>query len=195
MVGLRRTSISRTKFLFRGNVMAMGTIICAHCKCESEKENGAIARALQSNKPLFCNRVCFGLSRRKNRTDAEKVALKAEYDRKYRAKNLASIKAKKAAYFKRTYDPVKAAAHRQTRMAYHVEYCRQPEYRKKKKAYDRKYCATRNYGQFAEAFLALTDLESEVFSRLPRAQVKYQNGATNKTQNRRRDYVRQTNSR
>lgn len=46
---------------------------------------------------------------------------KAEYDRQYRKKNRARIKANKAAYFQRTYDPVKAAKERKKNMAAHKE--------------------------------------------------------------------------
>ena len=81
---------------------------------------------------------------------------KAAYDREYRKKNLAWIKAKKADYFQRTYDPVKAAKERKKRMPEHVEYCRQPKYRAYKRKYDRKRRASK-FGEFAEAYEALKD--------------------------------------
>ena len=64
------------------------------------------------------------------------------YDAAYRKKNLAMLKAKKRAYFKRTYDPVKAAIGRKARMARHVAYCRRPEYREWKRAYDKRRMET-----------------------------------------------------
>jgi hypothetical protein len=86
---------------------------------------------------------------------------KAAYDREYRKKNRAMLKAKKAAYFQRTYDPVKAAKERKKTMARHIEYCRRPEYRKKKAAYDRKREAE-EYGEFAECREILKVLMKEI---------------------------------
>jgi hypothetical protein len=39
------------------------------------------------------------------------------------------LKAKKRAYFERTYDPRKAAVERKKRMHLHVAYCREPRYK------------------------------------------------------------------
>ena len=91
----------------------------------------------------------------------EKKRLKAEYDSEYRKKNRAILKAKKAAYFQRTYDPAKAAVERRKTMARHVEYCRQPEYKKKKFAYDRQREAA-EYGEFAECREILKVLMKEI---------------------------------
>lgn len=91
---------------------------------------------------------------------------KAAYDRKYRAKNRERIRALKAAYFQRTYDPVKAAKERKKRMPQHIEYCRQPKY----KAYKRKYDAERRsarFGAFAEAHKALLALVKEIRRQMP----------------------------
>ena len=79
---------------------------------------------------------------------------KAEYDRKYRARNRKRLKAEKAAYFQRTYDPAKAAVERKKRMSKHVEYCRQPEYKAWKKKYDKKRRLAR-FGDFKEAYAVL----------------------------------------
>jgi hypothetical protein len=61
-------------------------------------------------------------------------AAKAAYDKLYRAKNFKRIQANHAAYFQRTYDPAEAAKTRKLRMPRHVEYCRQPRYRRYKAA-------------------------------------------------------------
>ena len=93
-------------------------------------------------------------------------AQKAEYDREYRRKNRAMLKRKKAAYFQRTYDPAAAAVKRQERMPYHVEYCRQPKYKAKKSAYDRRRKLSR-FGDYAEAFAALEQLQKEIRMQMP----------------------------
>jgi hypothetical protein len=93
-------------------------------------------------------------------------AEKAAYDREYRKKNLALLKVKKADWFKKTYDPVKAAKERKKRMPYHVEYCRQDWYKAWKKEYDKKRRASQ-FGQFNEAYEALKALLKEVRKQMP----------------------------
>jgi hypothetical protein len=93
-------------------------------------------------------------------------ARKAAYDKRYRKLNKARLKAKKAAYFRRTYDPVKAAEIRKKRMPYHVAYCRQPWYRAWKRDYDRRRRAEK-FGSFAEAYKMLRQLVKEVKKQMP----------------------------
>lgn len=93
-------------------------------------------------------------------------AKKAAYDREYRKNNYDRIKANHAAYFRQTYDPVKAAKERKKRMPQHVEYCRRPKYRAYKKEYDRQRRASR-FGEFAEAYTALRALMAEVKRQMP----------------------------
>ena len=173
--------------------MAKTAVTCAHCSAVSIKENAAVNRALKGGKKLFCGRKCFALSRRQNKSDEQRKAEKAEYDRRYREKNREVLRAKKAAYFRKTYDPTEAAIYRKARMHKHVEYCRRPEYREKKKAYDRRRRAKLQFGDYDEAFLMLQDLEREVLSRQSRYEIDLQNGKLNKSQIRKREYVRQTN--
>jgi hypothetical protein len=97
---------------------------------------------------------------------------KAAYDRIYRAKNIERITAQKAAYFQRTYDPATAAVVRKKRMPYHVEYCRRPDYRKKKAAYDRRREAA-EYGEFAECRDILKALVKEIKRQEPDRMVRY----------------------
>ena len=97
---------------------------------------------------------------------------KAEYDRKYRKKNRARIKAEKAAYFQRTYDPVNAAKERKKKMPAHVEYCRQPEYKAWKKKYDKKRRSFK-FGDFAEAHAVLLKLIKEIHKQMPDRFEKY----------------------
>jgi hypothetical protein len=76
------------------------------------------------------------------------------------------LRIKKAAYFQKTYDPVKAAIERKKRMPRHVEYCRSPEYRAKKREYDRARKLSR-FGEFSEAFEALEQLQKEIRKQMP----------------------------
>lgn len=160
-------------------------IRCAHCGKRSDKPNGAVNRAAAIGAPLFCDRTCAGLARRKGKTKAQRVEEKRLYDQAYRAENLAMLKAKKAAYHKRTYDPATAAAYRKKRMPYHVEYCRRPEYRMKKSTYDRHRRAA-EYGDFADAFQLTIDLNREIKRRASNEEIKWQNGTANKSQFRKR---------
>lgn len=105
-------------------------------------------------------------------TDAEKRAAKAVYDREYRRKNRAMLKRKKAAYFKRTYDPVKAAIKRKKTMPRHVEYCRRPEYKAWKKEYDKRR-RSKDFGEFAAAHNALLDLLEEIRRQEPDREERY----------------------
>jgi hypothetical protein len=158
---------------------------CAHCGKTNDKAAGHINRARAAGLNLYCNRLCFSLGRRLGKTDAEKREEKRLYDIVYQTANREKRCAQKREYHKRTYDPVKAAASRKARMPYHVEYCRRPEYRAKKTVYDRKRRAD-EYGDFSEAFLLTQDLNREIKERITRHEVKYQNGATNKAQRRKR---------
>lgn len=113
-------------------------IICEHCGKESDKPVGAVNRAKSIKAPLYCDKKCAGLGRRTHKTKAQKVKEKRAYDAKRRIDKRAELKAWKGKYHKRTYDPVKAAADRKKKMPAHIEYCRQPEYKKYKADYDRK---------------------------------------------------------
>lgn len=160
-------------------------VVCAFCKANVDLPTGHVNRARRGGSPLYCDRTCAGMGRRKNKSKAQKVEEKRLYDMEYRQKNLASITAKKAAYFRVTYDPAAAAVTRNARMPYHVEYCRQPAYRKKKQAYDRVRRAA-EYGDFAEVYMLSIDLNRAIKERATNAEIKYENETCNKTQRRRR---------
>jgi hypothetical protein len=159
---------------------------CAHCGKAADKPTGHVQRARAQELRLFCDRRCSGLGRRKGKTKAELIAEKKAYDAEYRAKNRAMLKAKKHEYFQRTYDPEKAAEYRKGRMPLHVEYCRQPEYKKWKREYDRRLRA-KEYGPFAEVYILSLDLNREIKGRKTNEQIKYENGCTNKSQRRERE--------
>src|ERR1700690_4365375 len=76
------------------------------------------------------------------------------------------MKAQKAAYFQRTYDPVKAAKERKKRMPTHVAYCRQPKFRAYKREYDKKRRDSR-FGEYAKAHAALLELLKEIRKQMP----------------------------
>lgn len=146
--------------------------ICAHCR-------KPVARKARAGLRLFCSKRCFGLDRRKGKTKAQKVAEKRLYDMAYREKNKAMLKAKKAAYFRLTYDPVKAAIERKKRMPLHVAYCRQPRYKAWKRQYDQKR-RDGKYGPFAEAARLAIDLNREIKGRMSSYEIRLQNQTLNK---------------
>lgn len=123
-------------------------------------------------------------------TFEQKKEIKRLYDIEYRKKNRELLKAKKAAWFQRDYDPVAAAVKRKKRMPLHVEYCRQPEYKKWKKKYDKEYRAKKMFGEFWQAFLIVMEINKEVLERASKYEMSYANGTLNKSQNRSREYER-----
>lgn len=177
--------------------MATQWIICMHCRQPFEKERGAVNRANRAGLNLYCGRRCSGLGRRKNKTVGQKKAEKAAYDRQRRAELGDVLLAKKRAAYRAELaaDPEKVRTrqreYRRERKAAHNEYCRRPEYRKWKRQYDRQYRANRDYGPFADAFLMLQDLESELDSRASKYERSLMNGTLNKTQRRKREYEQQ----
>lgn len=169
--------------------MSLVQITCAYCGGISFKRAIDVSRAHAAGLKLFCNRECSGLGRRKNKTREQKVEEKRLYDMKYRARNLAAIKAKKHEHYKRTYDPAKAAIERKARMPSHVAYCQRPEYREYKREYDAQLRA-KEYGAFAEAYRILLHLEREILNKGTRYEIDLANGKLNKTTRRKREYAK-----
>jgi len=161
-------------------------IKCAHCKKSADKPPGAVNRARKAGLRIFCGRRCSGLGRRKHIPKAVKRVLKAIYDAEYRRQNRAMLKAKKRAYFARTYDPEKARIERKKTMPRHIEYCRRPEYKRWKQAYDRKHLAKKHYGPFAEVVMLTMDLNREIKGRMTNHEIRWQNKTSNKSQFRAR---------
>lgn len=147
---------------------------------------GHVNRSRKAGLNLYCGRKCTGLAKRRSKT--EKVEAKRIYDLAYREKNLARIRAAKAAAYKANPNRERERAYRQANMARHVEYCRRPEYRKRKAAYDQERRAKIFYGPFWEAALALFALEREIDQRMSRHDIYQANGTINKKLNRRREY-------
>lgn len=166
------------------------TFTCAYCRREASQPAGAVNRARKIGAHLYCNRECSGLGRRLNKTKAEKVEEKRLYDVEYRRKNRAMLKAKKAEYFRSTYDPGQARIERRKRMPAHVEYCRRPEYREWKRGYDRRYRAEKEFGEYADCFLLVQDIRAECLSQQSDYEIRYAKGRVAMTQQRKRDHAR-----
>lgn len=168
----------------------MSLITCPQCQREVDKPVGAVNRAAKLGAPIYCGKPCSGLARRIYKAKTQKVAEKKLYDEEYRRKNRERLKAEKAAHFRRTYDPVKAAIERKANMAKHVAYCQRPEYKQWKQQYDQQFRARKMFGPFAESFLLLQEIEKEIASRMSRYDIYMANGTINKWLKRRREYER-----
>lgn len=166
---------------------------CDYCGKPSKQHVGAINRARRKGLPLYCDKICSGFARRKNKTTAQKKAEKSAYDRKLRSEHPAALKIRRAVSHKKNYDPEKAAVKRQEHMPRHIEYCRRPEYRAWKHEYDQKYNMERVYGPFWGAARLLTTLEAEIKSRASNYEIDVQNGTINKTLKRKRAYAQTIN--
>jgi hypothetical protein len=162
---------------------------CAHCGKTADKSAGHVNRARERGLNLYCNRRCSGLGRRgPKKTKAQKREEKRLYDIEYR-KSSPTLKARRAAYFRLTYDPVKAAKERKKRMPRHIEYCRQPWYKKWKSEYDARYRA-KEFGAFADAYRLTIELNKEIKRRTTNEDLeasKYQDRRRNKRQSRQRE--------
>lgn len=166
-------------------------IVCPHCKKQANIPSGYVNRAKKLGVPRYCSKKCSGLARRHNRTIAESKAIKSAYDLKYKDRGYVLIL--RAWYFFDDYkkNPEKYRKIRQKKMPKHVEYCRQPKYKKYKEKYDKEYRAKKEYGEFWESHLALVKLEKE----LPSKKItKYNQGIINKTQKRKRKWQQENKS-
>lgn len=167
---------------------------CAWCERVSFKPMRDVNRAEARGAPLYCNRECAGLGRRKHKTPEQLKLEKAEYDRARRAalgeKLLAEKRAAYHAAVAANPDLIrtKQREHRRKRKSHHAEYCRRPEYKKWKVQYDRQYRAHKDFGPYAEAALILTDIETEINARSTFTERAVAKGTLNKRTQRRRDY-------
>jgi hypothetical protein len=164
--------------------------VCEYCGAEVKQSQSSIRRAIREGKPLYCNRVCFGMARRVPL--GQKKEVKRIYDAHRRIEKASEIRANKAAHYQRTRDPAKERETRRANMGRHLEYCRRPEYRAYKSGYDRQHRAE-EYGEFAEAYLLLLDLEREIRSRATSYERRKARGYyTRAAQQRRRELWQQT---
>jgi len=173
-----------------GSKRPMIILVCEHCGGSFERERSQHDhRVKRGCLRIFCSLKCAGANKKLAITDSEKKASKADYDREYRSKNLDLIKAKKAEHYQKTADREKEREIRKKRMPLHVEYCRRPEYKEKKSKYDRQLRA-KAYGEFAEAYLTLLQIDKEIEQRMTSYEIRMLNGTQNKKQERQRDYAR-----
>lgn len=163
---------------------------CPQCREETIKPIGDYNRALKRGYTPCCSMDCAGLRRRSNKTSAQKKEEKRIYDIKYKTENKEKLKKEKKLWFRKTYNPEKAAIERKKNMARHVKYCQSSKYKEWKKQYDTKYRAKKNYGEYWESFVLLSSLKDEIYSRVDWYTIKYESGLLNKQQQRRRDYDR-----
>ena len=165
------------------------TITCQCCGAFVEKPTGAVNRARRLGAPLFCGKACAGRSRRiVPLTAEEKKAAKAAYDRARRLLKGDQIRAEKRAFYQANRERISVglAQYRRTHRSQHAAYCRTPEYRAWKKEYDRKHLAKKHFGQFADAALALREIEATLDSQASWHERHAINGTINKAQQRRR---------
>lgn len=159
---------------------------CAYCCNMFEIYTGHYNRAMSLGLNVYCNRTCSGLGRRTNETPEEKKVYKQWYDLFIRESMTDEEKAIKmmnaAILFQLDYraNPDKYKKERQRKMPMHVEYCRNPEYKKWKKGYDEQYRAKKDYGEYWEAAIALKNLDKEIDYRESKRQNKLYNKSTTK---------------
>lgn len=141
-------------------------LICAHCGKSFIRDLAQHEYCLRRGSTTrFCALTCSAAHRSISKED--KKAKKAEYDRKRRERMGDVIRQRKKDYYasiKNTPENrAKEKAIRDARMPLHVEYCRRPEYKVKKSAYDRKRRAS-EYGSFGDAYELLLQVENTIRS-------------------------------
>lgn len=146
---------------------------CHYCGKSFKIDSGDYNRAVKGGYNVYCSREHSGFGRRANRSQEEEKLIKYFYDRFIFLAD-ETLKQKKSESFKRDYaaNPEKYRKERQRRMKSHVEYCRQPNYKKYKKKYDQQYRAKKLYGQYWESSIALRQLADVVDNRLAKADQK-----------------------
>lgn len=164
-------------------------LICCYCdRTFKVKENniGQRNKSIRFGLPIYCNIKCAGLGRRSKETPEQKRNIKSWYDMFLRESMTEDEKIFESfaglVYFHMDYKahPAKYKEQRNKRMPKHIEYCRQPDYKKYKMAYDEKYHAKNKYGEYWEAAIALKNLDKEIDFRESKRQNKIYNKSTTK---------------
>lgn len=137
--------------------MALVQITCARCGAVAQRQAGHVNRSVRLGRPLYCTQECAGLARRKS--EEEKKARLAEYDRAYRQANRDRRRQLANDWNRR--NPEKGKQARAARVPYHVEYCRRPEYKEYKRQADIRIRMA-PYGEFGEAYRILLELEKHI---------------------------------
>lgn len=158
--------------------------ICKHCGIEFEKSSGHLNRANKLGVPVFCSKQHFWESRRIERSNEEKKAVKAKYDKEYH-----KTEKRKASARRYNSSPIGRAMQKRQREKQkqaHLEYCRTPEYRAWKKQYDENYQAKRSFGEFYESGILLKKIAYLVDNR----EANQLKGTYNKSQKRKRSWLK-----
>lgn len=163
---------------------------CPHCKKEFEVYIAYLNKANSIGAPRYCGKACSGLARRDNKTKEQKIVEKAAYDLQYRIKNADKLRQRHSDYHKKTYDPAKAAIERKKNMPRHIEYCRKPEYRAKKVGYDQQHRAEKQFGEFAECFILLEQIDKTIASKADKHHLRTIQGTNNKSKRRKKQWLR-----
>lgn len=137
---------------------------CERCAGRFVRPRAQAARS----RHLYCTATCAGAARRTSR--AAKVERKREYDARRRAALADQIRAAKAEYHRRTYDPTAAREERKKTAAQMAEYARRynadPANKAAKAEYDAALRAAK-YGEYADAYRLLLELQALVRSMEP----------------------------
>lgn len=158
--------------------MSKVSVLCPQCEKWKAREAGAVNRARKIGAKLYCGRKCSMLAKRVDNPVTPRnpnwKEIKREYDRKYRERKGDERKSQKKAYYARIGPTIreKERETRKKRMPLHLEYCRRPEYKAKKHAYD----IQRNreeYGEYAECYDMLRILTQEINIKQPDRMQRY----------------------
>ena len=171
---------------------------CANCRALCARSASSVNRAHREGRKLYCGHDCASAGRRSTHLIPVAIRKRAKrlYDREYRSKHAARIKAAKAAHYQATRDPEKERQHRRERMSYHVEYCRRyysdPVRKAAKVAYDEERRALEQmHGDpaWAECLRLYWSLRREILARSPNRyeRAKARGFVFNKSKQRRRD--------
>jgi hypothetical protein len=135
----------------------------------------------------FCGKDCFGVSRRKNLTDAERKELKRLYDIEYRKNDRERRLRKKREQYHKNRERVLAEMRqrRQTakykrRMRRYLKRYWSPDKKEEKKDYDRKFRAMKKFGPLWESHYLTVLLNEEVKKRMTNYEIRLRNNTLNK---------------
>lgn len=157
---------------------------CAYCGKDTEKYTGHVNRARKMGLNVYCDRKCSGLGRRDERTEEEKKRAKAEYDKKYLARNFEKRKRQAQEY---NASPAGRAMQKRNREKFkesHLEYCRTEKYKQWKKQYDKQHLAKKKYGEFWESAIILNEIDTII--QPEKYNIRLEKGTFNKSQKRKR---------
>lgn len=180
-------------------------VSCAHCDKVIYKRTGDINRARNRGMSIYCGRKCAGIAKRSNKSLEQRKAEKSAYDRRRLEAHRDEINRKKReAYYARHEKNLKKQAELRAKIRAdpqrHEEYKRmaryyanRPEWKEKKRKYDRLYRAVREYGEeWGSVYVALLDLQDAIDEKASWYERRLTMGRLNKAKHRRRAHASQT---